>query len=384
MDAELQEKARQYARQKARTKELLALKNCTICGAEGAKRCRGCGTTSYCSTACQRIDWRDRGHRKVCKEIAARAEARAEGSTPPPRDIFYGPAPRSHADEVRARIAAEHEAARAAREAEAQDSAPDGMSDGMSARFGPRCPICLEDWDVNYYPFWWPCCCEHICESCSKQLLARKLHRSCPICRTLFPDSHAGLQEMIRPHVRNEVPEALYFLAKQHLLGINGVTKNPKMAVKIYGRAVKLGNVSAMTMLAQCYRRGEGITQNVNKAMHLYLMAAEQRDVRAKTMLGQMLWKTKDYKEALIYYAAAANQGYTEAEFFYGTVAIKSIPLNTVNTDERLLGVCMVARAAAKGHKKAIDTLALLDREEVEAAAEVLRSETGGERDPGY
>ena len=50
--------------------------------------------------------------------------------------------PRSHADEVRARIAAEHEAARALREANPE-------REPTSARFGSRCPICLEEWDVN-------------------------------------------------------------------------------------------------------------------------------------------------------------------------------------------------------------------------------------------
>ncbi|KAH8057482.1 serine-type endopeptidase [Aureococcus anophagefferens] len=51
----------------------------------------GCGTTAYCSTACQRIDWRDRGHRKVCKKIQAAEAARAEAPTrapSPPRDVF--------------------------------------------------------------------------------------------------------------------------------------------------------------------------------------------------------------------------------------------------------------------------------------------------------
>ncbi|KAH8056272.1 hypothetical protein JL722_7576 [Aureococcus anophagefferens] len=118
MDPELIKKKREYEARKTRTK--LALNLCTICGADKAKACEGCGTTAYCSTACQRIDWRDRGHREACKKIQAAAAARAEAPTPPPsppRDVFYGPAPRSHADEVRARIAAEHEAARARREA---------------------------------------------------------------------------------------------------------------------------------------------------------------------------------------------------------------------------------------------------------------------------
>ncbi|KAH8088678.1 hypothetical protein JL720_6629 [Aureococcus anophagefferens] len=70
------------------------------------------------------VDWRERGHRTACKKIrderaaeAARAEAPTPPPSPPEEVVFYGPAPRSHADEVRARIAAEHEAARARREA---------------------------------------------------------------------------------------------------------------------------------------------------------------------------------------------------------------------------------------------------------------------------
>ena len=60
-----QEKKLEYENRmaRARGKKLDTLKTCTICGADKAKACRGCGTTAYCSTDCQRIDWRDRGHR---------------------------------------------------------------------------------------------------------------------------------------------------------------------------------------------------------------------------------------------------------------------------------------------------------------------------------
>ena len=82
MDPELIKKKREYEARKARTK--LALNICTIFGAKGAKACQGCGTTAYCSTDCQRIDWRDRGHRAACKKIQAAEAARAEAPTPPP------------------------------------------------------------------------------------------------------------------------------------------------------------------------------------------------------------------------------------------------------------------------------------------------------------
>ncbi|KAH8057831.1 hypothetical protein JL722_6370 [Aureococcus anophagefferens] len=108
-------KKREYEQRMARVKNAKLRLTCTICG-EKAKLPCPCGTAQYCTVACQKVDWRERGHKKVCKEIRARAEAPTPPPSPP-RDVFYGPAPRSHADEIRARIAAEHEAARALREA---------------------------------------------------------------------------------------------------------------------------------------------------------------------------------------------------------------------------------------------------------------------------
>ena len=121
MDPELIKKKLEYEERKARAKALQLRLTCTICGAKPRTLLNcPCGPTQYCSTDCQRIDWRDRGHRKACKKIRderAAEAARAEAPAPPPPDVVYGPAPRSHADEARARIAAEHEAARLRREA---------------------------------------------------------------------------------------------------------------------------------------------------------------------------------------------------------------------------------------------------------------------------
>ncbi|KAH8058727.1 hypothetical protein JL722_5959 [Aureococcus anophagefferens] len=136
-------KKREYEERMARAKNAKLRTLCTICSAKAKLPCP-CGTAQYCTVACQRIDWRDRGHRTACKKIRddrAAEAARAEAPTPP-KEVFYGPAPRSHADEVRARIAAEHEAARVRREANPEP-------EPESARFGSRCPVCFEDWDVN-------------------------------------------------------------------------------------------------------------------------------------------------------------------------------------------------------------------------------------------
>ena len=80
-EPEWKKKQREFEQVKARAKALKLRTTCSICSATAKLPCP-CGTAQYCSTDCQRIDWRDRGHRKACKKIrderaaeAARAEA---------------------------------------------------------------------------------------------------------------------------------------------------------------------------------------------------------------------------------------------------------------------------------------------------------------------
>ncbi|KAH8056731.1 hypothetical protein JL720_14201 [Aureococcus anophagefferens] len=245
---------------RARGQKLDTLKTCTICGADKAKACQGCGTTAYCSTDCQRIDWRDRGHRKVCKKIQAAEAARAEAPPPPPsppREVFYGPAARSHADEVRARIAAEHEAARVRREANPE-------RDPTSARFGSRCPICLEEWNVNTPGMLRICCCRKVCKSCERKIG----FGACPLCRISCPNDDAELLARLRRHVENEVPEAIRFW-EAYCEGRCGLVKSDKKAAKIWKRAVELGNVEAMVRLGYSYETGSGVKLDKKKAERL-------------------------------------------------------------------------------------------------------------------
>ena len=270
-----QEKKLEYENRmaRARGKKLDTLKTCTICGADKAKACLGCGTTAYCSTDCQRIDWRDRGHRKVCKKIQAAEAARAEAPTPPPsppRDVFYGPAPRSHADEVRARIAAEHEAARARREANPE-------REPLSARYGSRCPICLEEWDVNAKNVFLVCCCRTVCRSCEEKIG----NGACALCRLPCPKTNAEQLARLRRHVENEVPEAITTLGSAYSHGQIGLVKSDKKAAKIWKRAVELGNVDAMAFLGEMHEEGSGVKLDKKKAERLYRAAADRGDAHA-------------------------------------------------------------------------------------------------------
>jgi hypothetical protein len=348
-----QEKKLEYENRmaRARGKKLDTLKTCTICGADKAKACQGCGTTAYCSTDCQRIDWRDRGHRKACKKIQAAEAARAEAPTPPPsppRDVFYGPAPRSDADVIRARIAAEHEAARALREANPE-------REPESARFGSRCPICLEEWDVNMATsdVFLICCCRRVCQSCEDKIGSD----ACPLCRVPLAENDGEDLARLRRHVENEVPEAITFLGNAYRLGRYGLVKSDKKAAKIWKRAVELGNVDAMRFLAEFYNHGRGVKLDKKKAMQLFRMAADRGSAVAQNILGKLLHSEEKFEESFRYYALAADQGLTAAELVLGCRYLDG------EGTEVDLGKARywLERAAAKGVESAIELLAALD-----------------------
>jgi TPR repeat protein len=343
MKAEYVEKQREYEEKKARAKALQLRLTCTICGVKPKTLLNcPCGTTQYCSTDCQRIDWRERGHRKACKKLRKRA---AEAPTPPsspPREVFYGPAPRSHADEVRARIAAEHEAARARREAN-----PEPVP--ASARYGSRCPICLEEWDVNDSGLLRVCCCRRVCQSCED-----KIGNECALCRLPCPKSDAELLARLRRHVENEVPEAISFLGEAYRLGWFGLVKSDKKAAKIWKRAVELGDVRAMVLLGEVYKTGSGVKLDKKKAERLYRTAADRGDAYAQSNLAKLLDSEERFEEAFQYYALAADQGCTDAENSLGC-CYNDGEGTEVDLDKARY---WFERAAAKGDEEAIKSLA--------------------------
>ena len=316
----------------------------------GAARSRATRPGRYCSTDCQRIDWRDRGHRKACKKIRnerAEEEKRAEAPTPPspPKEVFYGPAPRSHADEVRARIAAEHEAARLRREANPEP-------EPHSERFGSRCPICMEEWDVNDTPFLRVCCCRTICESC----MDKTGSEPCPLCRVPCPASDGEYLALLRRHVNNDMPGAISSLAMFYSIGDMGLAKSEKKAAKLYKRAVELGNATAALNLGHLYSQGRGVKQDKKKSLQLYRMAAARGMAAAQYNAALHLRSRGHFEEAFAFCKLAADQGLTGAENNLGMHYMNGVGV-TRNLDEARR---VFERAAAKGDKLAISNLQII------------------------
>ena len=377
-----QVKQREFEQVKARAKALKLRTTCTICGAKSKLPCP-CGTTQYCSVACQKVDWRDRGHREACKKIRgerAAEAARADAPASSPEEIFYGPAPRSHADEVRARIAAEHEAARARREANPE-------REPVSVRYGSRCPICLEEWDVNENTMLMICCCRSICLSCerktSRDNQGFRQVAPCPLCRTPPPNSAAENLARLRRHVENDLAEAITFLANEYHYpdAELGLVKSDKKAVKLLKRAVELGDANAMFCLGEFYYSGSGVKQSNAKAKQLFKMAADIGHAHAQCKFGvalQLDGRNSQIEEGahashLInesnrYMTLSAEQGFTFAEYTLGTFYLSGQSGLGVDMEKALR---FLHRAATKGDEGAIEVLAVVERR----AREIQRNE---------
>ena len=344
MKAEYVEKQREYEEKKARAKALQLRLTCTVCGAKPKTLLNcPCGSTQYCSTDCQRVDWRDRGHKKVCKKIRDERAAEATRAEAPPKPVFYGPAPRSGADEVRARIAAEHEAARARREANPEPKPMHGE------RYGGRCPVCYEDWDVNATTRIRKCCCRKICRACDDKVG----YNPCPLCRAPASKSDAEDLARLRRHVDNELPEALLYLGNAYKTGEFGLVASMKKAAKLLKRAAELGNANAMSNLAAQYLAGEGVKKDQKKATQLIRKAAEQGFPPAQCTAGMECEADGNFRDAFAYYKLAADQGFTQAEVFLGMAYCRGQGVEK-NVEEAMR---LLLRAAEKGNEVAMSVL---------------------------
>jgi serine/threonine protein kinase/TPR repeat protein len=89
-----------------------------------------------------------------------------------------------------------------------------------------------------------------------------------------------------------------------------GVERDFVKAAQWFERALAAGDVSAGTLLAECYLFGKGVTKNETKAVAL-LQEAATRDPRAMDQLGNCYHKgigvTRDDREAFRLYSAAAK-----------------------------------------------------------------------------
>jgi TPR repeat protein len=148
----------------------------------------------------------------------------------------------------------------------------------------------------------------------------------CPFCRAPPPEDDAEVLAHIRRHVVNEVPEAIRQLAINYANGQLGLVKSSKKAVRLFKRAVELGDTEAMFKLGIMYERGEraGVKLNHVKAMQLWRAAADRGDARGQAMMAHCLLKPDpealedDLKAGFRYAKLSSDRGYTLGSFLLG------------------------------------------------------------------
>ena len=338
-----------------------ATNRCSVCAQPSRLNCAKC-KVPYCSVACQTLDWK-RSHKATCKRLVKEnAEAAAKGAggaardeapTPPPSPkekaappVVDGPA-RGRADVARAKAAA------------AAATATDAATPEPEHPFGStRCPVCLDDWDVNGDTRMTLCCCKTVCEPCAKKLISASL--PCPLCRTLYSKSVEEALARLRRHVENDNPAAVRQLGGCYRDGAYGLVPSHKKAARLYQRAAELGDVLAMYNLGVFYSSGEGVKLDKKKAVKYYRMAVDRGFANAQYNLGVCFERgtgvAQDYAEAIRFYKLAADQGHTKAECNMGLMYATGRGV----ARDLAEAIRWFERAAAKGYETAKACLAEL------------------------
>jgi len=186
------------------------------------------------------VDWKERGHKATCKRLTAAAAAPPSPKPKAAPPVVAGPARgREAVARARAVAAAATAAPAPALPAPAppapEQPAPDA---GWEEK---RCPVCLEDWDVNATPVNRICCCRPICQICE----ARLGNSDCPLCRAPILRTDEANLATIRRHAENDNPVALCTLGECYGVGLLGLVPSHKKAVRLWQRAADLGSVIA-------------------------------------------------------------------------------------------------------------------------------------------
>ncbi|KAH8084494.1 hypothetical protein JL720_7993 [Aureococcus anophagefferens] len=300
-----------------------------------------------------RKDWKERGHRAVCKKIQAEKKKAAEPEAPAP---VFGPAPRSAVDDIRARIKARDEAARERKEAELDE-----------------CPVCRAAWDVNSLRKLRLCCCRIVCLDCHE----RVYRDPCPLCDAPPPKDHAASLARLERLARKDVPEALNVLATAHRDGLLG-EQDDRKAVKFYRRAAKRGSLQAATSLGYLMTKGRGTKQDLYEAMAVWHEAAKKGCAQAQCNLGAELYhdaergrfnagvtrdKVEDtFREAVYWITLAAEQDHQMGIYCVAMLFMKGLTphLSEDRVEAMMERWCRVA--AKQGDPSAIFQVWLEDK----------------------
>jgi len=323
-------------------------KPCCVCGEAGGKHCTLCKARHYCSRKCQLVDWKKRGHKEECKQLAIEfailhiAPDKVEAGKVEAPETFspvaLAPEKLAKAPEkiAKAPEKVEAPAAKVASPSSKGAKVPSGGAKVPSGGWfdrGPavkvpkapapkdeswrgHCALCfdllaVEGDEQTFYE----CCARTICTPCTTE---HRLHDDkCPCCRALPTNSHGEAIRRLQKHVDAGLAEAQFVSGDVHFYGKLGLETDPKGAAMLYALAAKQGHAVAQAQLGSCYDRGTGVPADSKLAVRWYRRAAEQGVPRAQHNLGAMYYQgagvAQSHGESMRWYKAAANQGHVDA-----------------------------------------------------------------------
>ena len=213
----------------------------------------------------------------------------------------------------------------------------------MSARYGSRCPICLDSWDVSASPEHIRlCCCLYMCHTCHEKLEKKP----CPFCRVPAQSDAEGAISLQR-QAKDEVVEAMFILARGYLSEVRVVGLRPsgKRALKLLERAVELGDSIACAKLGALLQDGfSGVKINRRKALQLYQRVEKLGHADAHFLIGE---HGASFGSAyqMKHLRLAGEKGHAKAELSLGHFYEAGISVHRNLEEARRL----YSRASAKG-----------------------------------
>ena len=157
-------------------------------------------------------------------------------------------------------------------------------------------------------------------------------------------------------------------LALLHYRGWGGLKMDKAAALREYELAAKVGDVFALSEVADQYWDGRGVRRDRDQARKLYrevlprlMTLGEQGSVEAMYAAGN-LWSShrtgrRDYVEGIRWFQPAARQGFADAQFLMGARLSKGgegVPLDDNTAME------WYRKAAAQGHSGAINNIGFM------------------------
>jgi TPR repeat protein len=301
------------------------------CGEVGVHRCTGCLSVKYCKSACHKLDWSR--HKKVCKELAAKAKAEAESVA---------------AAAAKAEANTKNAAAVAAAKIEANVEQLRSVTtckcdaEGCGKPAPLRCIRCLgafycgKECQLKAWP-------DHR-EPCKAAVESRGVLKSVDAIEEV--DNEIARYKRM---AESGHPVAQFNLGNSYFHG-SGVAVNRQEAIKWYTRAAEQGHVSAQFNLANCYRAGTGVEVNQSEAVKWMKKAAESGDVAAMTNLGTLLALSDtagDVREKFMCTKRAAETGEAFAMYNLGLCYLHGMGV-AIN---KAVAMKWLTRSAEAGYK---------------------------------